>query len=115
VTDSINGAPVVNYRKYIANISQAGTSDPTVTILENTIGDIVWTRLSNGAYIGTLMGAFPDATKVYALINQLPLGLFLSQIGWLSVNEIVIYTLDTTGAYVDFILDNTTIEIRVYE
>ena len=114
VTGTINGDAVVAYKKYIALISQSGIADPTVTVLENTIGDIVWTRLSSGTYTGTLLGAFPSA-KVYALINQLPLGLFLSQIGRLNVDEVIIYTLDTTGAFVDFILDNTTIELRVYE
>ena len=48
VTETLNGRSISDilptYTKYIALISQAGTAAPTVNILENTIGEIVWTR-----------------------------------------------------------------------
>jgi hypothetical protein len=44
---------------YRVNMSQIGTSDPTVTyVWENTIGNIVWSYNSVGLYWGTLTGAF---------------------------------------------------------
>ncbi len=52
-------------KKYIALITQSGTNAPTVDILENTIGNIVWTRSGVGVYSGTLVGAFTtDKTTV---------------------------------------------------
>jgi len=47
-----------SYKSYVALLTQSGTSAPTVTILENTLGTIVWTRLSAGNYYGTLSDAF---------------------------------------------------------
>jgi len=113
VTESINGAPVVNYRKYIANISQAGTLDPTVTILENTIGDIVWTRVAAGRYQGTLTGAFPDQDKLYLYLGNSQQNNYVA-IFRVSANIIEIITYDFTNTGQDNMLDYNTIEIRVY-
>ena len=57
---SIGGGGGVAYQKYVAILSQTGTDDPVATVLENTIGDIVWTRTGIGSYFGTLNGAFPS-------------------------------------------------------
>jgi len=54
---------------YRATISQTGTNDPVVTVLENTIGPIVWTRNIAGNYHGTLTGAFPSS-KVLTLCGN---------------------------------------------
>jgi hypothetical protein len=110
VTGSINGDVVVNSAKYIATISQSGTSDPTVTVLENTIGDIVWTRTTNGDYRGTLTGAFP-IDKTYLMLSNTNTGQVL--IKWLSANEIRIRTFDPLPGE-DSRLDYNTIEIRTY-
>jgi hypothetical protein len=57
---SIGGGGGTSYKKYVALISQSGAADPTVIVLENTLGgDIVWTTESAGRYVGTLAGAFP--------------------------------------------------------
>lgn len=48
------------YKSYIGIFHQNGEEEaPTVTILHNTIGNIVWTRFDAGYYHGTLTGAFP--------------------------------------------------------
>jgi hypothetical protein len=57
------------YRSYVALMSQTGTAAPTATILENSLGDIVWTRNTTGIYYGTLNGAFP-IEKTFALSIQ---------------------------------------------
>jgi hypothetical protein len=113
VIDSINGAPVVGYKKYIATISQTGILDPTVTVLENTIGDIVWTRFAVGNYLGTLTGAFPDADKTYLIVGQNN-GNFYN-LGWTTVDDLVLTSSDPANISNDGLLLNTTIEIRVYE
>jgi hypothetical protein len=46
---------------YVAKMTQNGGDVPTVTIFQNTIGDIVWTKSAPGVYLGTLAGAFPAA------------------------------------------------------
>lgn len=51
--------PIGNRTKiYKAIITQTATNDPTVKEIINTVGKIIWTRDSIGAYLGTLTGAF---------------------------------------------------------
>jgi hypothetical protein len=104
---------LLNYKSYVALISQTGTAAPTVTILENTIGDIVWTRFAAGDYRGTLTDAFTSG-KVITLSNQIePLQTIL--IVRKNIDSIAINTITTsTGAAIDSALVNTSIEIRVY-
>lgn len=114
VTESINGAPVVGYNKYIANISQTGILDPTVTVLENTIGDIVWTRIGVGYYLGTLIGAFPNISKTYCVINQTGGAYGIAYFDVNGIDEVIIRWADFTGTPLDGVLNNNTIEIRTY-
>lgn len=114
VTGSINGAVVVPYSKYVANIFQSGTSDPSATVLENTIGDIVWTRVATGVYRGTLSGAFPTADRTYIMLNGTT-NPGLATAYWYNTNEIRIVTQDTSlSALADDLLQYATIEIRTY-
>jgi hypothetical protein len=112
VIDSINGAPVVNYKRYIALISQTGILDPVATVLENTIGDIVWSRVAVGDYLGTLTGAFSTQDKVYLIIGQSQTDRF--SINYIDSDNVNIITLDSAGTNQDTLLGYTTIEIRVY-
>jgi hypothetical protein len=115
VTGTINGDAVVPYKKYIALISQIGTADPTVTVLENTIGDIVWTRSSIGDYLGTLTGAFLQP-KTYIIFQNFysGTGSHISFVSRITDDEINIVTKDNTNTFIDNVLDYTTIEIRTY-
>ena len=79
---------LLNYKSYVALISQTGTAAPTVTVLENTIGNISWTRSSVGQYVGLLTDS--------------------------SVSSVLIYTNSFAGTPTDSLLDKTSIEIRVY-
>jgi hypothetical protein len=120
VTNTFNGRAVSDilptYKKYIALISQSSTAAPTVIELENTIGPIVWTRISTGVYEGTFAGAF-TLDKTYTTLSQV------------ATNSIVLVyrkTIDTikiettnlhspTAAHHDTHLVKNTLEIRVYE
>jgi hypothetical protein len=104
---------LLNYKSYVALISQTGTAAPTVTILENTIGDIVWSRNGLGAYSGTLTGAFPSG-KVICLSNQIDMPTMTLLLR--KNNDIISINTGTPGTttIADNILDNTSIEIRVY-
>jgi len=118
VTETINGQSVSEvlptYKKYIATISQTGTNDPTVTVLENTIGDIQWVRMGVGTYYGQLLGAFPTQDKVYLILNNTLASLFITEFVWGTLDNVNILTYDGTPAPTDGALTYNTIEIRVY-
>lgn len=104
---------LLNYKSYVALITQVGTGAPTVFILENTIGDIVWTRFATGDYRGTLTGAFTDR-KVITLSNQIE-ALKTILIQRRDIDSVSIETITTaTGAAIDTVLNRTSIEIRIY-
>lgn len=53
-----HGQYLRNYKIYKALITQYSTDDPTAIVLENSIGDISWARVSAGIYRANLTGAF---------------------------------------------------------
>lgn len=56
------------YKVYSAYVVQSGSSAPSATVMENTIGAIVWSRLSTGTLQATLSGAF-TANKTFCTQN----------------------------------------------
>ena len=101
---------LLNYKSYVALISQTGTAAPTVTILENTIGNISWTRSSVGQYVGLLTDAF-TLDKVVCFNNNIGGNFIISRS---SVSSVLIYTNSFAGTPTDSLLDKTSIEIRIY-
>lgn len=109
-------------KRYIAILNQIGQNAPVVTILENSLGPIVWTRGGIGIYIGTLAGAFPAAATT-ALCGDGTGGelgtLTAISLGQNSNDFVAVTTKEFTaeGELVDRdnLLVKTTIEIRVYE
>ena len=107
------------YKVYLAKISQIGTDAPTVVVLENTIGNIVWTRDSVGQYEATLAGAFSGNTLFMQAGN-----IFFSWndegvvLNYTKISENVlrfnVYKLSDFTA-IDDSLRDTIIEIRVYD
>lgn len=56
---------------YSAIISQSGSAvAPTVTVLENTIGEVAWSRYSTGRYRATLTGAFTLGKTAVLLVDN---------------------------------------------
>ena len=104
-------------KKYVALLTQVGTGAPVATVLENTIGNIVWARSATGLYTGTLTGAF-TVNKTYTVIynndfsainvNNLKVNLVVA-----SADGLNLYTV-FAGALADGRLSNNPIEIRVY-
>jgi hypothetical protein len=106
------------YEVYTALISQTNLNDPNTTILENGIGSIVWTRDAIGVYSGTLTGAFPIDKTALFIQDDVSLAKILinprdTSIVRIDDDTIQIYTYDDTST-LDSVLNNTTIEIRVY-
>jgi hypothetical protein len=95
-------------KSYVALMSQSGTNDPAVTILENSVGDIEWVYDGAGTYEGYSLNAFP-AGKTFIRINLTD-----------NISEIVTaYRYDNSYVYVttggtNGILNNNAFEIRVY-
>lgn len=120
----------LGYSVYVAILTQAGTGSPTVTVLQNTIGDIVWSRLGPGIYYGTLTGAFDQSKTV-----TIPFGNWLGTaspympVGGIALNgyytiyaetadTVFLNTVDDTFGNIEFstLFGTSTlfIEIRVY-
>jgi hypothetical protein len=109
--DTLMGVAKRPYKVYTALLTQSGTDDPTAIVLENTIGDIVWTYSSLGEYLGTLANVFTeDKTYVYAYILPSSLTRFQRD----NENRVSIGTTTNLGAKTNGLLNKTSIEIRVY-
>lgn len=103
------------YKVYTATMTQIGTAAPVVNILENTIGNITWSRNLVGAYFGTLAGAFP-LNRVAFFITKIeeywaPVTTVLIKNNNSDVIQIATHNASNVSA--DGIL-NAVIEIRVY-
>jgi len=99
------------YKVYTALLTQSGIDAPTAVVLENTIGDIVWTYHSIGVYFATLTNAFiEDKTYLFAYI--LPTSIIGFQRD--DENQINIGTTDNLGVKTNGLLNSTSIEIRIY-
>lgn len=104
------------YLKYVANLFQTGIDAPDVTVLENTIGNIVWTRLSVGLYKGELIGAFPDVYKTwFSKINsQASSQRFNACFNRVSSSTIHLSVYDIDNVTLVDNINLATFEIRVY-
>lgn len=101
------------YKVYAGLISQTGTDAPTVVIMENTIGNIVWSRNIAGYYQGYLAGEFL-ADKTFLIIGLSPF-LYNTSFTFNRGNDDAVNIQNQTNDIMtDGILDNTPIEIRVY-
>jgi len=105
------------YKVYTALLSQTGTSAPTATVLENTLGGtVVWTRSTIGQYVGTLTGAFTDQKTIIFVNRSNPSATAFDTNMAANVINIntVGYTTFSNSAYVDGQTNSASIEIRVY-
>lgn len=115
------GAAVVQYKEFIALFSQAGLTDPEVTVLKNTLGgEPVWTRDSAGVYVGTLAGAFPAGRTVspnkFQVLSPPTSGDLAMSVSVATEDSVSVETTTySTGDFIDGALDATLVEIRVYD
>ena len=104
------------YKVYTALLTQSGTDAPIATVLENTIGDIVWSRADAGIYTGTLNGAFTldkTHTKAGTVENGEDNGIYPIYTSIPTANFCVVRTSEGKNS-VDNRLNKSSIEIRVY-
>lgn len=108
--------PEVNYKIYRAILTQNSSDDPTAVVLENTLGEsVVWKRSTTGGYTAEISSGFNVAktfykTNGFATVN-VQLFSFINTFN----NKIVLNIRDIlTNLPVDSVLNNTPIEIIVY-
>lgn len=98
------------YKIYTALLTQSGTSAPTATVLENTLGGtVVWSYVDVGIYWGSLTGAFTSNKTVILPTNETFANSNTFSITDIQTNHIEIMT-DVNGALPPFFV----LEIRVY-
>lgn len=103
---------------YRAQLTQSGTGAPTATVLINTLGGtVVWTRLTTGAYAGTLVGAF-TLNKTYFPTQTFTVSPAFSEdsIGTIfrdSADRVLVNTF-SGGAAADDVLASSPVEIQIY-
>lgn len=117
--NSIFEATPASYLVYTALLNQSGTNAPVATVLENTLGGtVVWTRTDVGTYVATLVGAFTEnkTTTIQEVVNQNDIEANTINISGVRTGNNT-YSLSSGAAGVgglDDVINNYTIEIRVY-
>jgi hypothetical protein len=123
VYGAINGIPVqASYYSYVALLNQTGVAIPTADVKQtsygSTLGNIIWTRLGPGDYLGTLqkydIGSIL-ASEIFVTISSTIFDCLVSARFDATNNTIVINTNQIGVGFVDNYLDNTPIEIRYYK
>jgi hypothetical protein len=118
LTGTLNGLPyIAPPQKYVVNLTQAGTADPTLSILENTFSVIEWTRISQGVYKGFLTDyTYGDIlnTQVAVFVGNYDYQNLITAQYSTTDNCIWIYTTIIGIGLADGLLNDTTIEFRKY-
>lgn len=102
------------YKVYATLLTQRLSAAPTSEILENTIGDIVFTKDPEGpgVYYATLTGAFVN-NKTWIIINQ-PSAKRRAEVYRDDADTLIINTYNESGVLTDGMLTDCALEIRVY-
>jgi hypothetical protein len=98
---------------YRAVLTQTGTGAPSATVLDNTLGPVVWTRTSVGRYLGTLAGSFPSG-KTVLLVGAAHDASILATVRRNDADNVRVATTVGDGTSVDDELIETAIEILIY-
>jgi hypothetical protein len=116
---AFNGVPTgVVPQIYIANLTQAGITDPISQVKTNSLGDVTWTRTGVGTYEGYLENYEPSgisSTNVPTImISNVNFDGVISAQYSTSSNTVSVTTTQIGVGFVDGYLDGTTIEIKYY-
>ena len=109
----------VSYKKYVALLTQSGITAPTVVELETTMSSGITSSYYLVGEYKLLSNAEFTANKTFVMINQTGLSMIGTQAiilaNRIGNSEILIQVADTMGTgYMDNVLLDTQIEIRVY-
>jgi hypothetical protein len=99
-------------------LNQTGTADPTADVKESSFGDIVWTRVGPGDYIGTIqnweIGTILPS-EIIVIVSNTIFDCLISALYQITNNTIVINTTQIGVGFADNLLFYTPIEIRYYK
>lgn len=112
-----NATPSESAAVYRALLTQSSTNAPTAEILENTIGNIVWSYDGPGHYRGTLTGAFTlGKTAIIINTSQEADTITIASAVVLSADAVLVSTsFDPVGGIKNNdVLSRTFIQILVY-
>lgn len=108
--------PQANYKIYRALLTQSGSGDPTVIELENTLGNVAWTRVpaANGTYLATLSDGVFTFGQTFMMVASLPnnAGAYIGHDR--EDNVLYLNTTNAAGTNTDGLLGETSVEIFVY-
>jgi hypothetical protein len=104
------------YKSYVATIHQSGSSAPVATIIDNDIGNIVWTRTGPGVYVATLSGAFTSGKFFINCPSITPAALGFIGVNPINPHSFNLLTYDFAGNQADGIISSlgVPLEVRVY-
>jgi len=113
---TLDDIPTTPYKVYTALLTQSGTSAPTAIVLENTIGNIVWSYDNVGMYNAVLIGGF-TIDKTCAFITSRGIGAGFGIVTSANIinngSQVMVITQNDSGP-INGNLSSTSIEIRVY-
>ena len=119
VYGTINGIPVdPPYFSYVALLNQMGTANPTADVKESSFGDIVWTRVGPGDYLGTIQNYDIGTilpSEIVVMVSNTIFNCLISGLYAITNNTIVINTTQIGVGLADNLLLYTPIEIRYYK
>lgn len=101
------------FNAYSIVLTQAGVAAPTVNVLNNEIGPIIWTRTGVGVYLATLAGAFDVSGFTFTLVTLSTGAAAFVLVEVTSANVLTFSFFDAAGAAVD-LAGIAFIEIRTY-
>lgn len=116
---SLISANEPSYKVYTALLTQSGTDAPVATVLENTLGDIVWSYYDIGQYKATLAGQLNINKRIIFVqptneADGTTTGYVTFSDEDQSNDSFIIKCVDVTGTPVNEIVVPRGIEIRVY-
>lgn len=111
---NFNGGGAAPYKVYTALLTQSGTNAPVATVLENTLGNIVWSYDGVGEYIATSNGLFTEDKTYLSITPNQAVYYEFAKSGTNQDKLFLTQKLQTTDAGADDLLIKTPVEIRVY-
>ena len=103
------------YKIYSALLTQTGADDPVATVLQNTLGNVQWYRDDKGYYYVYSDDGLFASGKTFVTVSHSNYNSDGTTPYYLDgASYIYVMTLDNTWTYLDDILHDTSIEIRVY-
>lgn len=98
------------YKVYTALLNQSGTDAPVATVLENTLGNIVWSYDDIGSYIATSDSLFGNHKGGFTQDTNV----CFRRVTFINDSILNLATLSPSTSFTDGLLTDALIEIRVY-